>query len=416
MKNYFKSNKLILAFCITFSSLNAAHNQPSKDIVTFLKKTDLALTSWRKLKNTWLWSRKSSQTRITHNCAQLAKTQKNLISYLGLLNTKNISINQQDRDTLLFECTQDLNNYAPPCHIRRHWTNYVLSSAALIGGAYVISQHGYDQNGNHLIKNLYTEHIKEPVVNMYNILTNNHNPQTLLVQNTQEALNRFDQDLDTFITEAQDNDTITVIVNRHIPQNVPLNEVDQQDKLAFLDDILTFSAKQSISDIQSWHPFSTARTVKMLGNSGILFAQQLRLEKMLATNTINQMSDKMNLTVEFMAAVPAMVGSYALFKGIRSYSASHIKNYVNTPIKKLLIKLQLQLNKDRYKQTPSFYTQGMSIYWISQLQDYTHRIPTQDREIYTSYLAQISDNALLPEQKITVIDSMFKEFEFLKSA
>ena len=420
MKSTFKKNKLVLAFIVSISPLCAAPNIPPKKVINLLKKTDSALAGWYKLQYKWLWSGSERQSRIISASNTLKDTQKELATLLAQLNTDNQTFTYEDYKTILAQSAEHIKTCAPPSYFKRNWIRYSLSAIGLVGGAYLFSKHGYDEDGNHLIENFYIKHIKKPTINTYDILTHKNTDQTVLEQDSKEALKRFQNKLDLFIENAKTDPELSRLVINHIPQNTTIKNIPLKNKLAFLDATLTFihthiptEAVESCKTFKLWN-WGSIPHLKAGLESHILLLQQLRVEKMLATNKVDEVSQKVNLSIELIAAIPALVTSYLCFKSLNAYITNRTANSTYRPLKKILIKLQLQCNQERYSTSPSLITQGMNIYWLSQLKDALHSIPTEDRIAYCEYLERLESSDLRPEQKITVIENMLRDVSFLQ--
>lgn len=420
MKNICKKNKLILALALTFSLLNANSNALSKKIIDLLKKTDSSLAIWNDLQHKWIWTGATNQAKIASACHTLKETQKALAISLAQLNSNKQEFTYEDRKAALAVNATRIERSTPPSYLRRNWVRYSASTIGLIGGAYLLSNYGYDDDGNHLIENFYRNHIIDPTTNMYGILTKKNTDQAVLEQDTDDALKRFTSKLNLFIENAKQEPELNQIVINHIPQNIPIEKVPLKQKLAFLDATLTFmhthmptEIVESFKTIKVWNWLNMPHLHHAL-NSHILLLQQLRVEKMLATKKIEEVSQKVNLTIELIAAIPALVASYVCFKSLHTYINKYKYNSTYKPLKKLLIKLQLQYNQERYLATPSLETQGMHIYWMAQLKDASQGIPAADKVTYCDYLERLENDELLPKQKITIIENMLRDVLFLQ--
>ena len=96
------------------------------------------------------------------------------------------------------------------------------------------------------------------------------------------------------------------------------------------------------------------------------------------------------------------------------YHSQYVIKNTYAPLKKLLILLQLQFNKNRYTQIPSLQDQGMHTYWISKLRDNVCNIPKADQITYSNFIDQLESTTFSSEQKIRIIEIMFKDFSFLQ--
>lgn len=419
MKQIFRKNKLILSFLVALSPLTAGISIKTQIIIKLLKKTDSALEDWSKLQHKWIWSGKASQAKISLHSQELKKLQEELATALYQFYSSTI-LTDQYRKIDLKGYESDIANHAPPSHLRQNWTHYSAAAVGLVGGAYLLSRYGYDDEGKHIAKNFYTHHIKEPITNMIGILTNKNADLMVLEQDANDASRRFQNKLDLFIENAKQDAQLSQIVINHIPQNIPIEEVSLKNKLAFLDASLTFMhthiPEETIDSLKTFKVWNWGNIPHLSSalDSHILLLQQLRVEKMLATNKIEKVSQKVDLTIELIAAIPALVASYFCFKSLGKYWTRYKVHSTYKPLKKMLIKLQLQYNKDRYLETASPVTQGMNIYWISQLKEASSSIPMTERTTYNQYLEQLEDQALRPDQKITLIENMLRDISCLQ--
>ena len=430
MKNISRNYKLILALLLGFIPLKGIESHISKNLINTLKKTDIALTSWKQLQHKWLWSNQANQQKIVQSCKILEGVKEELGSLLGTLHSSNTRLSDTEYHNALTKTRTSLKQCAPPSHLKRHWLHYTLSGIGLLGGAYILFKHGYDKNENHLIKNFYTYHIKRPIKNMYDILANDGTDKTVLLQDINESRNRYENKLNLFIENAKQDSELKRLVKNNIP-TIPIEQVPLKNKEYFLDATISFMhtyiPEEAINSYKKWTPLDWREPYKIQKpeipehlessmTSHTLLIQQLRLLVLEKTNKVEEVSQKLDLTVELMAFIPALVSSYAFLKGISTYSSKQLQKYTYKPIKKILIQWKLQLNKERYTTTPSLYTQGMSIYWSIQLKEYIQHIPKTERVLYCNYLEQLNDETMNSEQKITIIQTMFREFTFLQKA
>lgn len=420
MKRIFRINKLILAFLLVIAPLNATENVSPEKVIELLKESDWALESWQKLQHKWFWSGKARQARISSRCHTLKDTQKELAMLLAQLSLGKQTMAYESYKATVDQSIVRIKKCAPPSFLRRNWVRYSAATLGLIGTTYALSKYGYDNKGKHLIENFYTNHIIEPTTNMYDILTKKNIDQTVLEQDADDALRRLQSSIDLFIENAKTDPELSKIVMNHIPPNTTIENVPLKQKLAFLDATITFmhthvptEIVESCKTLKIWN-WGGFPHLKSFMDSHILLLQQVRVEKMYATTKVDMVDKKLNLTIELLAATPALVASYFCFKSVASCLSNYKANTTYKPLKKILIKLQLQYNQERYTTTPSLATQGMNIYWLSQLKDAIHSIPASDKISYCDYLKKLESNQLWPEQKITVIENMLRDVSFLQ--
>lgn len=422
MKNTFTPFKLILTVLVGLSPLQAAQSNLEKKLLTLIEKTDTELTGWHNLKYRRTWSGKKRQKRINTACSELKQAQKELATMLAQLKTKDTTLTVDTYRSNLKKSTHTIGHATAPCHVRRNWVRYVVGGLSLAGLGYMAHRSGHQNRAQKVLNNLYTDHLEKPAANAYAILTSNKKDQTVLPQDAEHALKRYTAGLDQLIREAQVKGSgLESIVNNHIPQNADLSQIPLEKKTGFLDAMLTGMQRKLPEDIgnsfgqwQVWN-WHVPKSTEMFIKSHTLFGQQLRLEKMLITQKVEDVSQKANLTIELIAAIPALAALYIGSTGIYNYGYNKIYRNYYTTIRKTLSKLQLQYNKERYSTNQSLEAQGMSLYWIHILKREIHKIPTQERATYQACLEQIESDTLYPAQKITVIENMLREHACLRT-
>ncbi len=129
-----------------------------------------------------------------------------------------------------------------------------------------------------------------------------------------------------------------------------------------------------------------------------------------------QVTRKTQLPLVMLGAIPAAFICYATYKGGVSIWHAFTDMHFIEPLRKDLIQLQLHLNRHRHvapERLNHFY-KGMSYYWITQLEKYARRLPVEYRTSYKEYLEELRSCDYSPEQKMMIIEYMFKDYGFLK--
>lgn len=132
---------------------------------------------------------------------------------------------------------------------------------------------------------------------------------------------------------------------------------------------------------------------------------------------LGKTTQRLKLNMEISATIPLMIAGFATHKACTSlYERTLVKPFLTT-FKRDLVYLQLLCNKERYiKDASNLSTRykGLLNYWITRLKRHTKKVPSALRNSYKEYLETLESKDILPEQKITVIECMFREYDFLR--
>ena len=132
---------------------------------------------------------------------------------------------------------------------------------------------------------------------------------------------------------------------------------------------------------------------------------------------LGKTTQRLKLNMEISATIPLMIAGLATHKACTSlYERTLVKPFLTT-FKRDLVYLQLLCNKERYvKDVSNLSTlyKGLLNYWITRLKRHTKKMPSSIKNSYIDYIKTLESKDILPEQKITIIECMFKEYEFLK--
>ncbi len=132
---------------------------------------------------------------------------------------------------------------------------------------------------------------------------------------------------------------------------------------------------------------------------------------------LGKTTQRLKLNMEISATIPLMIAGFATHKGCTYlYEHTLVKPFLKT-FKRDLVYLQLLCNKERYiKDASNLSTRykGLLNYWITRLKRHTKKVPSALRNPYKEYLETLESKDILPEQKITVIECMFREYDFLR--
>jgi hypothetical protein len=324
--------------------------------------------------------------------------------------------------------------------------------------------YGYDESGNHLLRNFYEDHMVKPVKNIVSIISKDNENDTTFVQDIGAGTKVLLDDLDELIIAAQEDPIAQKLVEKHI-KGKPLDEVPRTSKFNFLDEMIAVTHKEiptkAMDTIKKFrvraadHKFDKVGATYYYGeeirplaikvdellntfkyalellqdgiqeNSGLytlsfkahsLYVNQLRLEKSVLMNKIHELSEEFDLNFKLMATIPAMLFTYASYKIFSNVISRFTSVHTLTPLKKDLIQFQLMLNKERHTKVAhktSLFHKGMCFYWIEQLKMYDRNIPSNVRASYAAYLENLNNLHTTPEQKLTIIECMFREYDFL---
>ncbi len=129
-----------------------------------------------------------------------------------------------------------------------------------------------------------------------------------------------------------------------------------------------------------------------------------------------QVGEILTLTKGILAAVPLALASYATYKGATSlYNYLTDSSAAMIKIKKDLITLELELNKQRTATVISDEQRGLCIYLTHRLENGSQHVSDQEKESYLGFVKELRTDSLTADQKITIIECMFKSFSFLNA-
>ncbi len=122
------------------------------------------------------------------------------------------------------------------------------------------------------------------------------------------------------------------------------------------------------------------------------------------------------LPIILIGAIPAGLVFYGAYKALSNTYRSLTAMQSAEPLKYDLLQFQLHLNKYRYiknSDLPAFYY-GMECYWIAQLESYYPSLSDCYKISYAEFISELKRYDLTPEQKIIIIECMFKQYAFLQ--
>ena len=145
--------------------------------------------------------------------------------------------------------------------------------------------------------------------------------------------------------------------------------------------------------------------------------QQRELQIGASIHHINMFTEQVRLNIELSAMIPLALTSYCCYSLFRFlYETVAHKSF--KIIKKDLVSFELLLNKNRYNKLNTTDSDleyaGLSFYWLARLVRHTASIPHEQQSLYKNYLEQLQSLSLSAEQKLRIIDCMFKELTFLR--
>ncbi len=156
-----------------------------------------------------------------------------------------------------------------------------------------------------------------------------------------------------------------------------------------------------------------APLIALLVQLGTTHAQQRNFQLGEITNQVHTIATQAK---GILSLAPLALASYALYKG-----ATSLYTYLtdNTPqitsLKKDLISLELELNKQRTASSITTRQRGLCVYLTTRLHNAALAIPKEHQASYALYIHELNNQTLNVDQKITIIECMFKEFSFLRA-
>lgn len=196
--------------------------------------------------------------------------------------------------------------------------------------------------------------------------------------------------------------------------------LDKADKLADKINALLVET-QSYSDlIKALIANISTMAEKNTGLASLVFkiiltnAFEIKLKGAALGHEIHTFAERSKLNVELSATIPLMLTTYLGYLAASGIYRHATALTILTPLKTDLISLQLVLNKERYTKdcaALSLDYKGECFYWIQRLHRYKDGLPGAYRATYRRYLDDLENQILLPEQKMIIIDCLFKELD-----
>ncbi len=297
----------------------------------------------------------------------------------------------------------------------------------------------YNEDGRTHFAHWINEHCVKPCQNMYEILFKDkqHEPdQAVLGSNTKKAVEDVNNDYTLWISDAQKSscpkikECIEKSLNGRIITSLSVEEkesiitdfyfylVNNSNKV--LNEIIAYIGQQQSSTFTRTALLSTPPPAAQSSESSDLIARIFGLsiiktfiQKNALANLIRELVAKQQLTFGMMATIPATVAGYAFYKSTIALTNRITKRTFIEPLKHDLLSLQITLNGHRYQDTLDTHTIGICRYLTARLQGYIKKLSAKERPRYIMYNEQLANDMLTPEQRIQIIECMFKEFNFL---
>ncbi len=131
-------------------------------------------------------------------------------------------------------------------------------------------------------------------------------------------------------------------------------------------------------------------------------------------NNIGREATRQSLTLAMMSTIPLAITGYLIYRGTDSVIKKISKRTFIAPLKQDLLSLELTLNSNSHRVMLTTHTKGLCLYWTTRLTSYIKKMSTKERPRYALYIEQLNNQTLSAQQKIQIIECMFKEFSFLQ--
>lgn len=265
----------------------------------------------------------------------------------------------------------------------------------------------YDDDGNNYFKLFFNDHVLEPITNLWYKIFKRPVKRTILTYNT--------DDFDTILKTQLEDVAQTALEEGHYKNlfgafensSKKLREGRDLDELRQLrDGIREIGMKNGITNSilsdaikGSWKK-STPAFFKAWNS---LFEER-NMQASQVSDNVAIMIEKQNLTIEFIALMPAALLAYCAYKGVKStLNKNHQKNVIN-PLTQDLKDFETLL--DKYKtETTDAYFDGMQMYWAYKLQKYAKLIDSKQRMYFDRDLKRIT-SGISPEHQQSIIFSI----------
>jgi hypothetical protein len=394
------------------------------------------------------WSSKTWKAETISHQKTLAAQRAELINTLGILAENPKTLAHSSVSKLHKRTVRTLAQHGAPSHFKRQWLSYagITTGAAIL--AFYLHQSPYMHNhGIDALKNLYTSFKNEPESNIF--AANGKNNEQLYEDTVTQVL----------INASTVDQTAPLMSQALNGKKIPELTFPEKQKIflkltAEIGNALNIEIKQVggfLSDKNQKNKFSEQSTrfftpIKDNGRYPDIYRRSIPLINLIGTyaNLINHLTEKshrlIGLIVQILTtnalelklketsfthtahkamhdaklALPLMVGAYLGYLGASSIYRHTTTLTILTPLKTDLVSLQLLLNKERYthdRSALSIEFKGECFYWVQRLHRYKDRLPTAYRATYRRYLDDLENQTLVPEQKMTIITSLFHELE-----
>ncbi len=303
-----------------------------------------------------------------------------------------------------------------PSHFERNWALYTgLTIAAVSGYLYMQRNPDVIQNNTQKLREFfvknYTNHLKEPLLDIKNALFVSNDEVTSAAQKLKKMIQ--DTKSSEEVREEVKKDYVTVCNSVAGILDLPLDQSDLLQKAETLDQDYLDRLCQSVATtwqkggfvVESyWKPWEATTKSKVLNvapNMGILIYRVAKLTgRSIATNAaeilitrIDELERKLNLTVAVVSLLPAYFVLTKAISGIRSFGGFLLpKGYDDTPVKNCIIKMQDFLDDIVYidalkaYDTLDAHSVGKLLYYSTQLEDEITHLSEKNRTVLKDLL------------------------------
>lgn len=309
----------------------------------------------------------------------------------------------------------------------------------------------YDQDGNNVVRTFYEENGVKPIQNIKKILFKEQPNEQMFVHDTDTETEEFIKALDLLIMQARDEKRFAEIIKTHV-KDTPYQDVSLQTKRNILSQMIIRAHQEIPENVRKafqkffetkvnsslWYKKEIDTILAHIMNSIAIGKEQFEenstffslafqahalhftqrdLQFSLFMNKAHNISDKVDLNIELMATIPMMLFTYGTYKLAGFISTKLVGAYVLTPLKQDLIHFQLMLNKERAVAESfavSIAHKGMCYYWTERCKKYIKMVPIAERSSFAGYIDQLEKPEHTPQQKLTIIECMFREYNFLR--
>ncbi len=301
-----------------------------------------------------------------------------------------------------------INVHLKPNHLMRNWTKYTLGAACLIATAALAYKHQdalarLKEKTITGLQHIWTNHIQIPIQNTRDILFGRKHYNIVTAEAIEGDKEVVRDRLRLYLPKIFPNKS-----KEQISEQIEyiIRSKDTRDIMKDWSDQLANPGKKF-----AWHLTPYFGEEARLFETTVLNYDMIKLQVNEATMAAQQAWEAQQLNAELLAIFPVALSLYGLKKGWDKLFHGKI---LSEPLQHRLMLADKLLNAyntgDKYLDNAGF---GYLHYHTHALTQYVGRIPSGQQKAFIADIAELNNPAFTVEQKLRVIDQMYRQYAFL---